>query len=228
MPYYSRKRAFPRRAKRYRYKRYRRKPRVSAVTSKTWVVPDRIRTKLNYQERITISASTGTLGSHIFRLNSLYDTNQSGSGNQPVGYDQLSALYQKYRVHGVKVKLRAVSQGTTNATSMYDLAMVPQLESPSWSNIEDATGNPYRKWTMSGNSNTRPTVLSAYFPIAKLFGESLADDSYASGVGSDPANVAFLYILAQSVDRSSTTSVIIDVSLTFYCDFFQRQSLSLS
>lgn len=228
--YYPRKRGYPRRGfKKFRRGRPRKnRSRITTTTARTWVVPDRMRVKLNYQQRITLSPAAGSLANNVFRLNSLYDPDQTGTGAQPVGFDQLSALYQKYKVYGAKVRAKAVSQGTTNPTSMFDFALVPLLEAPTWSNFEDATGNPYRKWTMSGNSNVRPASLTAYWSIARLFGERLADDDYSAGIAASPTNTALLYVVAQPVDRASSMTIVVDISITFYCEMFQRQSLALS
>ncbi len=44
--------------------------------------------------------------SRLVRLNSLYDPDLSGVGSQPVGFDQWSAFYNRYRVISTNVQIR--------------------------------------------------------------------------------------------------------------------------
>lgn len=52
--------------------------------------------------------------SRYYRLNSLYDFDLSGTGNQPVGFDQWSAFYNKYRVLSTDVEIRIENRGPTS------------------------------------------------------------------------------------------------------------------
>lgn len=51
--------------------------------------------------------------SRAFRLNSVYDPDLSGTGNQPVGFDQWAAFYNKYRVLSTDVEIRLENRSTT-------------------------------------------------------------------------------------------------------------------
>lgn len=193
------------------------------------IVPDQYMCKLKYNQRVVLTCTTGTMGTNVFRGNSLYDPDLTGIGQQPNGYDQLSGLYQKVRVTGSKVKVRNISQGSTNATSQYDLVLVPLVEAPSWSTIEDAISTPYSRSIMVGNSNTEPKVISNFISTKKIFGEKVVDDDdFAHDSASNPADQFYWYLSGQAIDRSSTVSVICEVSITYYCTFFQRQALNLS
>jgi len=49
-----------------------------------------------------------------FRLNGLFDPDFSLGGHQPMGFDEWSAFYGRYRVKSAKCKIRAVSNTTVN------------------------------------------------------------------------------------------------------------------
>lgn len=193
------------------------------------VAPDEYICKLRYMQRITLSPAAGAFATNIFRGNSCYDPDQTGTGGQPLGYDELSALYQKVEVNGSKIKIKAISTGSTNATSQHDIAIIPTLEAPSWSAIEDGKANPYAVYAMMGNSNTRPITLSKYLSTKKIFGEvNPNDDNFSHNTAANPTNVWYWYVLAQPIDRTSNTTVIVDVEIVYYCRFYQRQALALS
>jgi hypothetical protein len=59
--------------------------------------------RLRYVEGISINAGTGTLGLHLFRANSCFDPNYTGTGHQPNGFDQWSAFYNHYVVTHSKI-----------------------------------------------------------------------------------------------------------------------------
>jgi hypothetical protein len=55
---------------------------------------------------ITTTSSTATASTYVFRLNSLFDPDLTGTGHQPYQYDQVSGLYGSYRVTEVEFELR--------------------------------------------------------------------------------------------------------------------------
>lgn len=49
---------------------------------------------------VLTNGAVGVMGvERVLRLNSLYDPDATGAGHQPYGYDQITAIYQKYKVH---------------------------------------------------------------------------------------------------------------------------------
>ena len=58
--------------------------------------------KLIYAENgYQLNTTSGLCGVRIFSLSSLFDPDVTGTGHQPVGYDQIMALYEEYIVKGV-------------------------------------------------------------------------------------------------------------------------------
>ncbi|WP_219929646.1 hypothetical protein, partial [Achromobacter pulmonis] len=56
--------------------------------------------RMIYAERaFTVNPGVGgTVDTHIFRANSVYDPDESGVGHQPTGFDQLMEFFQYYTV----------------------------------------------------------------------------------------------------------------------------------
>lgn len=62
--------------------------------------------RLVYAETITLNASVGGGATEYnFSANGLYDPNISGTGHQPMGFDQLMEFYDHYTVIGSKIKV---------------------------------------------------------------------------------------------------------------------------
>lgn len=63
------------------------------------VFPDRAHVILVYSESVTITSGTvGVAGVYVFAANGLYDPNITGTGHQPVGFDQMMLFYNHYVV----------------------------------------------------------------------------------------------------------------------------------
>ena len=54
----------------------------------------------------------GTCAVHIFRANSMYDPDYTGTGHQPLGFDEMSTIYNKHKV--TRAKITVTFQPSTN------------------------------------------------------------------------------------------------------------------
>lgn len=91
-----------------RYRRYRRRygrRRVKGIRRRFGrIQPTRKRVRLVYNELVSINPdNTGLISSHVFRANDLYDPNYTASGHQPMGFDELCAMYNHFTVVGSKI-----------------------------------------------------------------------------------------------------------------------------
>jgi len=58
-----------------------------------------------YAEKFTVNPpAAGLLGVYQFSLNSLFDPNITGTGHQPVNYDQYALMFDRYQVYRAQVK----------------------------------------------------------------------------------------------------------------------------
>jgi len=67
----------------------------------------------------TIALTSGNSGAtsastQVFRLNSLFDPDLSGTGHQPYGFDQLSQWYNSYLVTNAKITITFTTLGSTS------------------------------------------------------------------------------------------------------------------
>ena len=75
-------------------------------------MPDRLITKFSYKDNVNLT-DVLSFGTKIFRLNSIYDPDLDlVNGHQPLGYDQWSTFYNKYRVY--KAVVRATIMNNQN------------------------------------------------------------------------------------------------------------------
>lgn len=79
------------------------------------IFPTSIRKRLRYADYFEINSGSGGIGNYIFRANSLYDPNFTGTGHQPMGYDQLMTFFDHYIVVNARCVVRFMNVLGSNA-----------------------------------------------------------------------------------------------------------------
>lgn len=59
-----------------------------------------------YVAEIQLDATAGGIVTYIFRANDMYDPDYSGTGHQPMGFDELSARYDHFQVLGSRITVK--------------------------------------------------------------------------------------------------------------------------
>ena len=78
-------------------------------------------TKMKYSENVI----TGSTGVYRFALNNLFDPNLTGVGHQPHGFDQLSTIYNRYRVIGATYSINAYLASPSTTALPVRVACLP-------------------------------------------------------------------------------------------------------
>lgn len=204
--------------------------RYADLTFSPSTIADRTMVKLKYMQRIVLSSSSGIQASQVFRGNSLFDPDFTGSGAQPVGFDQWATFYNNYRVRGAKINIQFATAGTTAGSQTWDLCCYPSL-STTVTAQDSSHVQPLAKWKL-GNLGSNTKFISSYVSTAKMFGtnkRSIAiNDSYGAAIGSNPTNAWFFIICSQPADQSTSGSCFAYVTITYYTEFYDKQNLTLS
>lgn len=105
----------PKRRKVYRKtKRYVQKRKTMSVIPRPMkCFPNSMKFTLRYCENVTIPNHNAGSGPYVFRMNSLYDPNYTGTGHQPRYRDQIAQIYSKYCVITSKAYIEILSSGTS-------------------------------------------------------------------------------------------------------------------
>lgn len=172
-----------------------------------------------------ISQTTTTIMARwSFGANCLYDPwFTSGSTTQPRGYDQLSALYEQYRVHAVKVVF--------DVTGTYSTPVAGEV--PSFiiglHYYHNNTNYPTTIEALLEDRQSKHKVcrghgkISWYLPISKMFNRSKdvirTDKIYSAGVGANPSEVPRVNLLMQNTDAVTSTVFDAWATVTFYSEF---------
>lgn len=197
--------------------------RIVTTVPNVVAFPDKYKTKLRYVDNLQIS---GAAQQYTFRANSLFDPDFTSTGHQPFYYDQLIAVYEKYRVYETSIKLTIINSASSPAFAVcIPTSQIPTITSLSQAEeLADAiTAGPIPtnnfKTVILRKSMTTKEVLG-------LTGGQIYDDTWAAVFNANPIDLWY-YALYFS-PASSSLNLTLRVELHFSCEFYDRAPVSLS
>ena len=188
--------------------------------------PNKLFTKLYYEDYFVVTMVAGVLNNFIYRGNSCFDPDNwsAGGGHQPFLYDQYVALYGLCTVLACKMKatVRSYASATPAYGSQWFLSTYKDALVPS-----DITEDPRSIQKFAGTYfNFQPVHLSSYAKTATLFGvndDEVTGDyrSYAHSSTANPTLGWSFRLNGYSFSVASTDSFVVEFRQTFYCMFTQ-------
>lgn len=73
---------------------------AEAIIVQPWqsLFPVRTLRRLRYNDSAVLTSTTGSVASYVLRANDLYDPDFTGTGHQPMGFDQMMVFYNHFTV----------------------------------------------------------------------------------------------------------------------------------
>lgn len=180
--------------------------------------------KLQYFEELSINPS-GTAASVGYRANGMFDPLVSTGGHQPMGFDQLMAIYDHFEVFGSKITVRFLPNGEQYYCGIYlddDSTSVPV--------------NPTQLMEQRGNSmstlsvtSIKPTIISKKYSQRRTFGKSVRGaDSQKGTAAADPTEQANFEVWCCGVAGADPGPVTVLVKIEYFAKFSELRTLSQS
>lgn len=180
-------------------------------------------TKMKYSGAYTLQVLNNY--SQIMNLNSLFDPDRTGIGHQPYGFDQLSGIYNRYRVISCRWAINAYS-GTTPIR----FACLPCNEIPPINNVSEICENPRAQFKLQYPQGGTTTIKGrSYIPslVGRTKAQYMADDRYQATSGASPAELALLFITGQSM-ADAATDINLTVTLEYTVEWFDPHPIDQS
>jgi hypothetical protein len=193
------------------------------------VFPARVLKRLRYSDNFNLAGASGVVASYVFAANGLFDPNITGTGHQPMGFDQLMLSYNHYIVTEcratvlfrnnsgagccpqVSIKVDAGSTPSTVVNTILEFGLNDHT-------VLEAAG------TMGANK-----VLSAAVSIKQFEGvQDVVDNiDFRGSVAANPAEITYFHV--QSWDTLGlSTSVQCEVILEYASWFVEPRVLTPS
>jgi len=118
--------------RRYRGRRRRRRRKKKTKIPAQFPAPTQV-VKLRYADSIQLDAGVATSAYHFFRANSCYDPDESGTGHQPLGFDEWTTFYNKYCVLGSRITvIFNTDSNTTGINQLVALSLQTDTTRPTY------------------------------------------------------------------------------------------------
>jgi len=182
-------------------------------------IPDRLKTKLVYAAGGQVTTGSA-FSDKIWNINSVFDPDQSGVGHQPRYFDQLSLLYNRYRVLSATFDLSVRQRSThginvflipTNATTGLTAGGIPaELRRSGVAKIT--------------SSNQPPAVMRVRFDPAAITGVTktvyLADDRFQALTSANPTEAICAHQYVEAMDGATALDYEYMMQIVFEVEFY--------
>lgn len=181
---------------------------------------------LRYSGNFQLTTTAGAVSTYVFAANGLYDPDITGTGHQPMGFDQMLQFYNHYCVRYARVILVAA-----NASSVPCQVVLRQDAAPTPITVIDRIielgGNTYVHLDTSGGTNAQKELKLA-LDIAKLQGLTpaalTADATLRGDVASNPTELTYFHV--QLFSAAGFTAVVnFDIIIEFTAVFMEPRDM---
>lgn len=184
--------------------------------------------------RLTPTPASGVVFQQVYRGNSPYDPDYTGTGVQPVGFDEYSAFYTNYFCPASRIKVSTIDTSGSAAPVISELVVVPTTSATTLASVDPMTAAQlphaiYRITTT--HTGSRPTIINTRMTANRIFGTRITpgDTVYQASTTADPSVMWFWHILMQVVDEATTmAAVYVYVEITYDLIFTGQRVLGVS
>lgn len=194
---------------------------------------DRARVTLRYVTNVTMTPAGVAASSYVFRGNGCFDPDVTSTGLQPANWDDWSAQYARYRVHGSKLTWN-ISNNATGTLDMSSYVVGPRHQSTALttrSAQENFQSQPYTRFDRSIIYRNGVVKGSMTMTSRKFFGltqvEFDGNDDATALVSADPTHQWFWQMCLTSDDQSSTIPHYVNFTIDYDVEFWDRVDTSL-
>jgi hypothetical protein len=192
--------------------------------------PTRMAVKLVYEDLLTLAPGT-TFGSYIFRGNSLYDPDYTGTGHQPRFYDQLTPVYGRYKVLSSSIIVEMINtSGGSGSGAIF--AITPNTEIITFTAWEKAAELPLAKVSeIVPISSVYPFKLNhsaSTTNVCGLLPYQVNDEDWSALTGANPVQLWYWNVNAAATNPATNVSVQFRVRLTYNAIMYDRLDVGSS
>lgn len=228
-----------RRTRRPRRKMNRRRGKRTTISSLAGssVRPDRLLVRLPYQDSFILNSLTaGVCVNQVMNMNSIFDPDRTGIGHQPLGYNQWSNFYRKYKVHKVAYNVTFTQFNDYGTQADYGARVGVLLQNgvpPNTFTDQSIFEQPHLRFGAVGTTQgSSSKTFKGMAGCARVAGRPnilyLADDKYQANFGYNPSEFITLSLVAGPNYKFSQVKVVAVVRLVYYVELFDPFQIELS
>jgi hypothetical protein len=176
--------------------------------------------KLRYAEQQVLNPGVGSSDSYVYRLNNMYDTNLTGSGHQPRGFDQMAVFYAHYEVLSVSWTLTLSTDASATTLPLAGFALRRTNSTFTITDFLEDASSKYQ--TITAES---PTKISGTCNIKKILGiVRTGTTTLEAAVDGGPTESVYLHLFAMGSNLLMNPSQVnITLELNFTAKFREEK-----
>ncbi len=205
------------------------RPRKGLPPGGLRLVPSAYVTQLAWPSQIgLIEAALGVGDFHTYALTNLFDPDYTGAGNQPIGFDQVSTMYNRFRVMSVRIVLEFANNTNVPVDVGYVISTAPTLPaSPfSWC-VQRIADQKLLSYNTGGNSTTKFVIVVSPWEVLGIQKRQYIDEADYSGTSAaGPSRTCYLNVW--TLGRSGTANVQATIRFYYKVELSEALNLGLS
>lgn len=168
-----------------------------------------LRQKFRYSTLIRLDASTGGVSGHIFSANGMYDPDISGTGHQPLGYDQfMGTFYNHYTVLSSRIKCTVMSTDSNSLTGQ-SLFMIETSGNNTLDTSKIAILDRNAAAAVTCANAQQSKIVYRSCNISKFLGQDvLSEDNNAGAPTSNPTEQVYFHMYTTGADDISNPAIV--------------------
>lgn len=201
------------RSGRRRRRIYRKRP---VATLQPYSVVRKLKTAVIYSH----NPAAGNINVYQLKLNSAYDPTGDIGATQPLGFDQMTALYSRYCVVSYGFHAKAVSADNTNAIVVGFTPKTDNTSLTTYLHYLECPGTTSRHMTPDIDKieyGSKGKIKPYFLPRG---GKMLTDDTVAAATGSDPSKILYGHIWMQALDATADPAAVTVVGILYQTIIF--------
>jgi len=171
-----------------------------------------------------LTSTTGAPGYYFFSVNGAYDPNITGTGHQPLGFDEQMTRFNQYCVKQSSIRVCAV--GLTTSIARWGIVLYDAASGTSDPNRLVENGQ-LTMGVLNSNagSNVHTQSLQLHCDVPRFFGAPWSsfrrNPSYLGTAAANPTEQAYFGIVLWGGFSASTMTITFDVTLSYDIEYFE-------
>jgi hypothetical protein len=188
----------------------------------------RTRRKLPYMQAITLNGGASVVTGYVFSANGCFDPNITGTGHQPMGFDQMMVFYNHYTV--LRARVTAMFENTGTPTSKVGLSISGSTTFSTDYEVNIENGQLVWATIQPAGTNGSTCALKTSVNCAAFQGlQNIMDDPDMRGdIASNPIEQLYFLLTLWNTSGATVPVANVDVLIEYDVVFHEPKKGTLS
>lgn len=169
-----------------------------------------------------------TMNNYLYSCNGMYDPNITGTGHQPMYFDQLTALYNHYTVIGSKISFKIIPT-TAASSAIFYCVSINDDSTVTPTSIQDMQEASSGKGTIIPAGSNNVSYASLTWSAKKNWGKSLLSNTLFRGNSSaNPSEQQYFVLSVGSLDGVTSTPIYFEVVIEYIAVWQELKDIASS